>query len=76
MDTDIEEVYEAEHRRWMMSEFLMGFRYGPKRGKVLFTHNDLVSFEDLPKEEQNKDKILIDNWNYILTGEGEPRIES
>lgn len=74
MEKDIEEVYEAEHRRWMMSEFLMGFRYGPKRDKVLFTHNDLVPFKDLPVEEQDKDKILIDNRVYILTGEGEPNV--
>ena len=74
MNTDIEEVYEAEHRRWMMSEYLMGFRYGPKRDKELFVHSDLVPFEDLPKGEQHKDKILIDNRYYILTGKGEPKV--
>lgn len=74
METDINEVYEAEHRRWMMSDYLMGFRYGPKRDKTLFTHNDLIPFEDLPKDEQKKDKILIDNRRYILTGEGTPSL--
>lgn len=74
VDTDIEDVNEAEHRRWMMSEFLMGFRYGSQRDKVLFTHDDLIPYETLPKDEQKKDKILIDNRHYILTGEGEPVI--
>lgn len=74
IDNNIEDIYEIEHRRWMMSEYLMGFRYGPQRDKTLFTHKDLVAYEDLPAEEKDKDRILIDNRHYILTGEGDPVI--
>lgn len=59
-------VYEAEHRRWMMSELLMGFSPGPSTDKPRFVHADIVPFSMLPPGEQEKDKLLIDNMNYIL----------
>lgn len=59
-------VYEAEHRRWVMSELLMGFDSGATTDKPHFIHADIVPFSMLPVGEQEKDKILIDNMNYIL----------
>lgn len=61
-------IYEAEHRRWMMSELLMGFVPGPKTDKKRFIHADLVPFDKLTPEEQLKDKLIIDQINYILNG--------
>lgn len=66
MNGDRLSIYEAEHRRWMMSELLMGFRTGEKTDKKRFVHADIVPFYELPKEEQEKDKILIDAMDYIL----------
>ena len=31
-----------------------------KEMKAQFKHVDIVPFEDLPKEEQDKDKVLLD----------------
>ena len=59
-------VYEAEHRRWMMSELIMGFAPGAATDKRRFIHADIVPFDDLTPEEQVKDKILIDAIDYIL----------
>lgn len=58
-------IYEAEHRRWMMSELIMGYAPGPKTNKANFIHADIVPFEALPPEEQEKDKILIDKIDEI-----------
>lgn len=66
MEGDRRPIYEAEHRRWMMSELIMGFAPGAKTDKKRFIHADIVPFDDLTKEEQNKDQILIDAMDYIL----------
>lgn len=59
-------VYETEHRRWVMSSLLMGYRPGPVKDKKRFIHPDIVPFTSLPDEEKDKDKILIDAIDYIL----------
>lgn len=66
MDGDRMPVYEAEHRRWMMSMLIMGTRPGEIRDKARFIHNDIVPFDELTPEEQEKDKILIDAMPDIL----------
>lgn len=68
MKGDRRPIYEAEHRRWMMSELLMGFSPAPVTNKERFEHADLVPFDELPPGEQEKDRILINNMNYILYG--------
>lgn len=59
-------IYEAEHRRWMMSELLMGFKTGKETDRKRFIHADIIPFENLSEDEQKKDKILIDAMEYIL----------
>lgn len=67
-DIEVEQlsVYEAEHRRWMMSALLMGYKPGPVKDKKRFIHPDIVPFGSLSEDEKNKDKILIDAIDYIL----------
>ena len=72
-DTDAMKLYECEHRRWMAGVLLLGYRAMTpeeiertraegkvKEMKAQFRHVDIVPFEDLPKEEQDKDKVLLD----------------
>ena len=66
MDGDRRPIYEAEHRRWMMSELIMGYSYAPVRDKAKFPHNDIIPFDELPASEQDKDKILIDAMKNIV----------
>lgn len=61
-------IYEAEHRRWMMSELLMGFTPGKHTDKRRFIHADILPFSLLSPEEQLKDKLLIDHMDYIING--------
>ena len=65
-EADRRAAYEAEHRRWVMSELIMGFRPAATTNKKVFEHADLVPFEELSAEEQEKDAILIDAMPYIL----------
>lgn len=58
-------VYEAEHRRWLVSELIMGYAPGPKTDKANFIHADIVPFDALPPSEQEKDKTLIDKIDEI-----------
>jgi hypothetical protein len=71
MNGDRSAIYEAEHRRWMMSVLIMGWQVGPTRDKARFIHHDIVPFDELMPEEQNKDKILIDALPHIL-GKNQP----
>lgn len=66
MEGDRRPVYEAEHRRWMMSELVMGFAPAPQTDKRRFLHADIVPFDELTPEEQEKDKILIDAMDYVI----------
>jgi hypothetical protein len=50
-----QEVHEAWRR--IYSE--MGWRYGDKRDPEKKTHPDLVPFDQLPKEERDKDAIFL-----------------
>ena len=59
-------IYEAEHRRWMMSVLLMGYQYGETTDRKKYIHADIIPFKELPPSEQDKDKILIDAINEIL----------
>lgn len=63
-------IYEAEHRRWMMSELLMGFTPGKQTDKGRFVHAAILPFDLLSPEEQFKDKLLIDHMDYIINGTG------
>ena len=62
-----EPLYEAEHRRWIMSALIMGYHAGEVTDKEKFIHADIMPYENLPESEQKKDKILIDAMKHILS---------
>lgn len=65
---DVNAIYEAEHRRWMSTVLLSGFSFAPKTDKTHFLHQDLLPYQELPEDEQDKDKMLLDAAEYILRG--------
>lgn len=70
--SDLTPVNEVEHRRWMATVLLMGYRACPadkiasaraegrfKELKARFIHLDIVPYDSLPAEEKNKDELII-----------------
>lgn len=50
---------EEAHNSWMESYFKMGWKYGKERSVENKTHPDLIPFDELPKEERDKDAIFL-----------------
>lgn len=47
------------HASWMHSYFKMGWKYGKTRDTNKKTHPDLIPFEELPRDERDKDAIFL-----------------
>lgn len=50
---------EEAHDSWMDAYIKMGWKYGAMRDPVRRTHPDMVPFDDLPKDERDKDAIFL-----------------
>ena len=51
-----DELQEIEHIRWSRFHYLHNWRYGPgKKDPVARTHPDLVTYDQLTREEKDKD---------------------
>jgi hypothetical protein len=50
---------EEAHNSWVNAYKKMGWKYGNVRDVKKKTHPDMIPFEDLPKDEQNKDAIFL-----------------
>jgi len=48
----------ASHENWLKQKDEDGWEYGAEKNEVLKTHPCIVSFEDLPVEQQLKDRIF------------------
>jgi len=70
-DVEIEKLAKREHERWVQWEKADGYAVGPPgtgRNTDAKTHSDLVDFEDLPWQEQEKDRNAIRNMPTVLKG--------
>lgn len=79
-----ESLSEVEHRRWMMSVLLMGYKAAPysvRRSREDFKrlkeeeyiHLDIAPYDELLHEAE-KDKLIVINIPYIMTGAPVKRI--
>jgi hypothetical protein len=50
---------EEAHDSWWQKYLDMGWRYGPERDPVEKTHPDMVPYDDLPKDERDKDEVFL-----------------
>lgn len=81
-DDVLDLLSEMEHRRWMITQLFMGYsaekkvlRKDRSRFKELkekhYIHLDIVPYDELSGVEV-KDKLIINNIPFIMTGEGTP----
>jgi len=49
---------EELHDAWTEAYLKLGWVYGKARDPVLKTHPDMVPFDDLPRDEQEKDAVF------------------
>lgn len=47
------------HDDWVRAYEEMGWKYGPVRDRELKTHPDMVEYEELGREEQDKDAVFV-----------------
>jgi len=53
---EIERLARMEHDRWMIAKRKEGWRHGPKKDNDAKTHPCLVTYDELPSDEQEKDR--------------------
>lgn len=58
-DQEVKNMAQLEHQLWCQWKHASGWRYGPVRDNQLKTNPDLVLWEDLPPEEQQKNNDFI-----------------
>jgi hypothetical protein len=49
----------AQHDSWMQFKLSDGWRYGPAKDAAAKTHPWLVPFDELPPEQQAKDRLMM-----------------
>jgi hypothetical protein len=53
------------HQSWCRAYLKMGWVHGPTRSRDAKTHPDLVPFEQLPPDEQEKDRIFLLTVEFV-----------
>jgi len=56
---DPERTAEQNHQGWYERLIADGWRHGPVKDEIAKTHPDLVPFNELPAEQQLKDRLFI-----------------
>ena len=58
----LEQMAELEHRRWMASSVVAGFRFGENRDEfVKKTHPDIIPYDRLNEDTKNYDRNVIES---------------
>jgi len=66
----IERMAAAEHRRWIASRAVAGWRFGAVHSESERTHPSLVPWQALPAAEQTKDRSVIRQMPSVLRAGG------
>ncbi len=56
---EVERLARLEHERWMAEKRKNGWRHGPKKDGNAKTHPCLVPYDQLPPDEQEKDRSAV-----------------
>jgi hypothetical protein len=58
-DTELEQLAQLEHRRWMEQRLESGWTFGPKTDPARKVHASLIVWDELSEEEREKDREMI-----------------
>ncbi|MBF0311179.1 MAG: NAD-binding protein, partial [Magnetococcales bacterium] len=58
-EQEVDEVGRAEHHRWCANRWLNNWKYAPQRQDQNRLHHNLVPFDDLSQEDQEKDRQIV-----------------
>jgi len=68
--TALEALSAAEHRRWVASRAVAGWRFGETRSESEYTHPSMVPWSRLSESERDKDRSVIRTMPAVLAGVG------
>ena len=61
---------EDSHNSWLKEKQDTGWRYGPVKDPEKKEHPCFVPYEELPREQQKKDRVFIDTVKFFLKDSG------
>jgi hypothetical protein len=67
---EVERLARLEHERWMSARLKAGWRYDATRNDRIKTHPCLVSYDQLPREEQEKNRNVARQIPVLLARVG------
>lgn len=66
----MDRLAKQEHQRWTKDREQMGWRYASVRDDARKFHPSLVSWDDLPESEKEKDRDVIRNLPKLIDAAG------
>jgi hypothetical protein len=69
-DSTVERMAAAEHRRWIASRAIAGWRFGETQSEVERTHPCLVPWDQLSQSQREKDRLSIRRIGDVLRAAG------
>jgi RyR domain len=69
-DQELEALARHEQNRWSSQRTAAGWRYGPRRDDRAKLHPLLVSLDQLPESERDKDRDAVRNIPAVLAAAG------
>lgn len=70
LDSEVEKLAEMEHERWMQEKLDAGWKYAKTTDKAKKLHQCLVSWDELPQDEKDRDRVLVIGIPRILAKAG------
>jgi hypothetical protein len=67
---DLDLLAELEHERWMNDKFAAGWQYAPQTNKEEKLHQALIPWDQLPRDEKDKDREMVRGIPTILARAG------
>ena len=71
----LDRLAEKEHERWMETKLAAGWKYGSKTDMDKKLNQCLLTWKELPEEEKDKDRDLVQGIPKILARAGYAIIE-